>query len=491
MKRNFIKPAKKNPKFWEIEVTGNSYTITEGQTGKDSQTVTKDFADDKKCMKAAFSLIEKTREKGYMETLPEYSEWNDTNKEYAIWRNTEAIEFIIKTLKENSKAKRADMPQQEAEKALDELLDNAKDLEICLSFDHIRIRMMAKSKYPYELELFFDIDMYIARTPYWAMRYDSVSLEPDEKFKQLIADYFVKNKKGKWFDKAQEENSVVEQEAKQKREDAYVKKLRQAVNKQYKSTYPYLSIGLSSYYLSEKANDDVLPVIFDVVKSKVKNNYEEVLTKVYYMLYDIKRRLPLARLKEVLNDLKAKKEISIENIYKDLVFESWETGNILKKLEIDPTNKEDIKNTAAYIAENIETYILQLRFLLKLIYIYDKTNKKREPLEEDFFELTLAYPELEEYVATYVEKITEHNKVYPAFKVYSGSASKTPIPVGVVVAAVLAIFNGPKYDKLIADFLRTIEHMDWFKISCSTMKDVWKRHEVTPDMPETFSVFPK
>ncbi len=65
MKRSFVKPAKKNPKFWEIDVNGSSYTVTEGQTGLSSEATTKDFANEGKCLAAAVKLIEKTREKGY------------------------------------------------------------------------------------------------------------------------------------------------------------------------------------------------------------------------------------------------------------------------------------------------------------------------------------------------------------------------------------------------------------------------------------------
>ena len=459
----------------------------------------KDFPDEGKCLKSASSLIEKTREKGYVETLPEYSEWSDTYKEYAIWRSPEAIEFIINALKENSRPEKGNT-QKQADDALNEILDHVQELEILLYFDTIRIRMMAATKYPYDLYLDMDdLDMFSARTPEWAMKYDSVGFRPNNQFKPLIVEYFNQNGKGRWFDEKQQADSPAEQAAQQKQHEAYIKKLRDTVSSTFKKTTPNISIQLSMLNTSrtyigdpEEYEKDVLPLIFDHAASKVDKDYEEVLTKVYYMLHNLRKPLPLGRLKAALNDLKDKKEISLENLYQDTVFEPWENLQLLQIPEIDPTNKEDICRAAAYIAENADAYILQTRFFNEYIQIRKKTDKKDEPLDElNFFELTAPYPELEEYIATYVEKLVEHNKSYPTYLNFSGSADDIPLPVGYTAAAVLAIFNGSKYDRLIASFLNTIKKMKWYPTSCSAMRNIWKDNGVNPEVPETVSVMTK
>lgn len=355
MKRSFIKPAKKNPKFWEIETNGKSYVVTEGQTGGDSNTTSKEFPSETKCLMAVATLVERIREKGYMETLPEYSEWVGTKREYAIWRNTEAVEFVIKTLKENSKATGAyDVSQQTADEVLDEISAQAKDLEICLETDIVRLRMMALKKEPYWIEIFFkENDPWSktgARTPYWSLSCKTVYFATNAQFKQLIIDYFNQNGKGKWLDKNQQAESSIEQDLKQikeqKDQENYHKNLKSIVNSEYARPKIRLALALSMktiqhtwhYSTNEQAEKDIIPMIFECAKSKIKNDYDDTLAKTWCMLYNQQQPLPLARLKEAFEDLKQNREISTDRLYKDLIFEAWENNpDFLKKMEIDPS----------------------------------------------------------------------------------------------------------------------------------------------------------
>ena len=496
MKRCFIKLAKKNPKFWDIQINEKSYTVTEGLTGGDSETITNEFPNEAKCMNAVNSLMIKIRDKGYMELLPEYSEWIGIRKNYAIWRNVEAIESIIKIVKENCNARRADISQQTVDDTLDEILDNAKDLEIEISSNSINIRMMALSKYPYELCLFFDIDWFNATTPHLAIKCEPIRLQPNDKFKQLLVTFFNGEQKGQWFDGSQDVKSSVIQAEEQKKKEAYIKKLKTIVNSEYKKSGLNLEIMLSiptTDYLFPTASleevcKDTVPVVFECMKSKVKKNYEEVLSKAYCMLYDIKGQLPLAKLKEALNELKEGKSISVENIYKDLIFEDWENPKFLKTLEINTVNKNDIKDVVAYIVKNIDSYLFQIRFLQKYIQVNSIVKGEVKSLgEQDFFSLVAPYPELEEYLVTYIEKLTKQNEIYTTYIIHSGSPSDIPIPIGVTAAAALAMFNN-KHDKIIASFLNTIKTMKWYPVSCSTMRNIWKNNGATPDVPETIAV---
>ncbi|EMO39105.1 LIC_11051 family fibronectin-binding protein [Leptospira noguchii] len=54
-------------KFWQIEVSGNSFTTTYGKTGSSGQTQTKTFNDEETCLKEAKKLLSEKLKKGYIE----------------------------------------------------------------------------------------------------------------------------------------------------------------------------------------------------------------------------------------------------------------------------------------------------------------------------------------------------------------------------------------------------------------------------------------
>ncbi|WP_061248481.1 LIC_11051 family fibronectin-binding protein [Leptospira noguchii] len=57
----------KSDKFWQIEVSGNSFTTTYGKTGSSGQTQTKTFDDEETCLKEAKKLLSEKLKKGYIE----------------------------------------------------------------------------------------------------------------------------------------------------------------------------------------------------------------------------------------------------------------------------------------------------------------------------------------------------------------------------------------------------------------------------------------
>ncbi|MDR1315898.1 MAG: WGR domain-containing protein [Spirochaetales bacterium] len=67
MKQTFVYSDEKSNKFWSIEVTGNSFTVTFGRIGTAGQTQKKSFADATACRKEADKLIAEKRKKGYVE----------------------------------------------------------------------------------------------------------------------------------------------------------------------------------------------------------------------------------------------------------------------------------------------------------------------------------------------------------------------------------------------------------------------------------------
>lgn len=67
MKKHLTFKDDKSDKFWSIEVTGTSFTVTYGKTGTDGQTSTKDFDTEEKCMKEVEKLVNEKLKKGYEE----------------------------------------------------------------------------------------------------------------------------------------------------------------------------------------------------------------------------------------------------------------------------------------------------------------------------------------------------------------------------------------------------------------------------------------
>ncbi|HTU21133.1 MAG TPA: WGR domain-containing protein [Gemmataceae bacterium] len=68
--RTFQFSDAKSHKFWNIEVSGSSFTVTYGKIGASGQTQTKNFASVEKAQAEADKLIHEKLKKGYVETTP-------------------------------------------------------------------------------------------------------------------------------------------------------------------------------------------------------------------------------------------------------------------------------------------------------------------------------------------------------------------------------------------------------------------------------------
>src|SRR4051812_37665888 len=68
--RTFQFSDAKSHKFWNIEVSGDSFTVTYGKVGTAGQTQTKSFASADKAQAEADKLIREKVKKGYVESTP-------------------------------------------------------------------------------------------------------------------------------------------------------------------------------------------------------------------------------------------------------------------------------------------------------------------------------------------------------------------------------------------------------------------------------------
>src|SRR5689334_886069 len=71
--RTFQFSDAKSHKFWNIEVSGNSFTVTYGKIGAAGQTQKKTFATPQKAKAEADKLVAEKTKKGYIETTPKAS----------------------------------------------------------------------------------------------------------------------------------------------------------------------------------------------------------------------------------------------------------------------------------------------------------------------------------------------------------------------------------------------------------------------------------
>ncbi|UOG47911.1 WGR domain-containing protein [Leptospira noguchii] len=67
MKHHLTFQDESSDKFWQIEVSGDSFTVTYGKAGSSGQTQTKNFDDEETCLKEAKKLLSEKLKKGYIE----------------------------------------------------------------------------------------------------------------------------------------------------------------------------------------------------------------------------------------------------------------------------------------------------------------------------------------------------------------------------------------------------------------------------------------
>jgi uncharacterized protein (TIGR02996 family) len=85
--RTFQFSDAKSHKFWNIDVQGNSFTVTYGKIGTAGQTQTKSFKDNATAQAEADKLIKEKTKKGYQETTPRASASDEEAFEDSLRKN--------------------------------------------------------------------------------------------------------------------------------------------------------------------------------------------------------------------------------------------------------------------------------------------------------------------------------------------------------------------------------------------------------------------
>ncbi len=92
--RTFQFSDAKSHKFWNIEVTGTSFTVTYGKIGTNGQSQSKTFATPEKAQSEADKLVREKTGKGYVETTPQTASSDAESLEKAIRANPHDVAAI-------------------------------------------------------------------------------------------------------------------------------------------------------------------------------------------------------------------------------------------------------------------------------------------------------------------------------------------------------------------------------------------------------------
>ncbi|WP_016757279.1 leucine-rich repeat domain-containing protein [Leptospira santarosai] len=79
-------------KFWSIDVSGSTFTVTFGKAGSSGQNSVKTFGDEQECLKEAEKLLREKLKKGYLET-----EWPEQKAEAVLKFLSDSFHQFLKT----------------------------------------------------------------------------------------------------------------------------------------------------------------------------------------------------------------------------------------------------------------------------------------------------------------------------------------------------------------------------------------------------------
>jgi bifunctional non-homologous end joining protein LigD len=127
MKRHFEFNEGKSEKFWAIEGTGNSYTVTYGKTGSTGQKKTKEFDSTDECKKEAEKRIAEKLKKGYAEKKKTAGKTNKTSVKKTSAKKS-VKKTAIKKVAKKATAKKADA-KKSPEKKTKATSEKSKDME--------------------------------------------------------------------------------------------------------------------------------------------------------------------------------------------------------------------------------------------------------------------------------------------------------------------------------------------------------------------------
>jgi len=299
-----------------------------------------------------------------------------------------------------------------------------------------------------------------------------------------------------------------------------VTKLFRSFMKNYKTDVEYvLDTGnqttdnkFSLYNLSAKFgyNSDrsvVFPKLMAVVKEELKKGkiaYDDIIYRSYCMLIPLGNKIPLKRLKEVIEDIKTTGNVPENNaiVKEDHEWDFWELPNPLGGEEgrgIEYTSlffddKKSLESILRQLIDHFDQYQLSWSYG-DSFHITNLSRKEGEAgrnhnREHELFEAIAKFPELAPLVASYVDKLTEEHKKKTVLR-----ASGNFIYVYGATAAAAMVAMDEKYDEKLLEYLNTIpsQYYDTFRTGnvYNDIKHLWKKIGKPLNLPKTFVAHPK
>ncbi|WP_001015840.1 WGR domain-containing protein [Leptospira interrogans] len=112
----------KSDKFWNIETSGNSFTVTYGKTGTSGTSQTKTFETEETCIKEAQKLLSEKLKKGYIEGNDRTEKLTSNNDKKHKSNQQEADKIVISKSEEKTKS----APQKVIEESENEIKQSSQ-----------------------------------------------------------------------------------------------------------------------------------------------------------------------------------------------------------------------------------------------------------------------------------------------------------------------------------------------------------------------------
>ncbi|WP_061246360.1 WGR domain-containing protein [Leptospira interrogans] len=122
MNHNLTFRDDKSDKFWNIETSGNSFTVTYGKTGTAGTSQTKTFETEETCIKEARKLLSEKLKKGYIEGNDRTEKLTSNNDKKHKSNQQEADKIVISKSEEKTKS----APQKVIEESENEIKQSSQ-----------------------------------------------------------------------------------------------------------------------------------------------------------------------------------------------------------------------------------------------------------------------------------------------------------------------------------------------------------------------------
>lgn len=229
-----------------------------------------------------------------------------------------------------------------------------------------------------------------------------------------------------------------------------------------------------------------------------KIDKQKLLINAYQILIYIRCRVPLCKLQEMLD---TQTILPYELVLDNSNWAWWEqeekddrdfTRNLLS-INIHLDKKEEVKGVLNNLVDHFDDYLLAWKYTTDNFRVMNLSEKYKCYHEDYFFRAILPYTDLESYVVSYVEKITDHNKNKYVLYSMLPDDDTIPVAIGASAAGLMAFWNENNDEKLL-EYINSIPvryHDCTYASVFNYIKKVWTEGGHTPNLPKTFAVYPQ